>query len=93
MQPEECFGLTIDHVCVVSGQQEEYKDEGMIGMSQRKEAKRELCKECFWFRVIQNVLENNLKRDLDQLALLAYNLPETSDMFNIKPKKLVRKWQ
>ena len=62
-------------------------------MIARKEARKELCKDCFWLRILQNILEVNSQNDINNLSWLAGGIPDSSDLYKVSAKELVQRWQ
>ena len=92
MPSGDCVGISVHQVCVVSGQQEEYKGEGAPSMINRRESRKDLCKKCFWYLVLQNVLENKLTNDLKHLAVLAEGLDGETVASKTPVSELIEKW-
>merc|ERR1712051_837753 len=61
-------------------------------MINRRESRKDLCKKCFWYLVLQNVLENKLTNDLKHLAILAEGLDGETVASKTPVPELIEKW-
>ena len=61
-------------------------------MTTVREQRNALCKSCFWFRVLQNILECNQSRIKHSFKQYAKSFPADSELIIVKHKELVKNW-